>query len=358
MKLSIENKRTGFIVFGGLLVILALSGVLEEHSVKYVKGVAEKNLGFLGLITELKLLVSGISDFVPFLKEHNQTFNESLGKAEHYLLIANVISLTQLMLLEVSKTWLMKVLLVVLFGLTFFPKLTSLPKKLFILILALCPGLQIFSVTMHQLSKPASINYGEKYLTELNASVDSLQKERAQLMQEHEKHLQKIDRDKKGIVLFKKLREDISYDLKKTKATIKGDYSQLRILLHSGGKEILRKLSIFGTMIFFSLFIMPIGYSILVYVIYKSVITAEVKEQIGSIEKELKEKFVDKPVSKIKSTLGNIEKKKEGLESKVKETERDIENKTNKAEDVVNEAERSVKKDIDSLKDGGKDKDE
>jgi|TARA_R110001599_G_scaffold8255_3_gene40075 hypothetical protein len=344
MKISMKNKNLVFSVLSGLLVLVAITGVLEEASVKYVKGIAEKNLGFLGLLTELKLLVSGISDFVPFLKEHNQTFNESLGKAEHYLLIANVISLTQLMLLEVSKTWFVKGLVILLFGLTFLPKLKSLPKKLFIVVLAVCPGLQLFSVSMHQLSKPTTIDYGEKYLTELNASVDSLQSERAQLMQEHENNMTEIDNGKKGIRLFKKLKEDISYDLKKSAATIKGDYSQIRILLHSGGKEILRKLSIFGTMVFFSLFIMPIGYSIVVYIIYKSVITAEVKEELESIEKKLQTRFVDTPASKIKSTFAKVEKKEEAIKSDVKD-----------AENRVQQEENSIKTNVESVKEDIKD---
>ncbi|MEQ9280310.1 MAG: hypothetical protein RLN83_12475 [Balneola sp.] len=341
-----KNKNLVFSVLSGLLVLVAITGVLEEASVKYVKGIAEKNLGFLGLLTELKLLVSGISDFVPFLKEHNQTFNESLGKAEHYLLIANVISLTQLMLLEVSKTWFVKGLVILLFGLTFLPKLKSLPKKLFIVVLAVCPGLQLFSVSMHQLSKPTTIDYGEKYLTELNASVDSLQSERAQLMQEHENNMTEIDNGKKGIRLFKKLKEDISYDLKKSAATIKGDYSQIRILLHSGGKEILRKLSIFGTMVFFSLFIMPIGYSIVVYIIYKSVITAEVKEELESIEKKLQTRFVDTPASKIKSTFAKVEKKEEAIKSDVK----DAENRVQQEENSIKTNVESVKEDIKDIK--------
>ncbi len=346
MKISMKNKNLVFSVLSGLLVLVAITGVLEEASVKYVKGIAEKNLGFLGLLTELKLLVSGISDFVPFLKEHNQTFNESLGKAEHYLLIANVISLTQLMLLEVSKTWFVKGLVILLFGLTFLPKLKSLPKKLFIVVLAVCPGLQLFSVSMHQLSKPTTIDYGEKYLTELNASVDSLQSERAQLMQEHENNMTEIDNGKKGIRLFKKLKEDISYDLKKSAATIKGDYSQIRILLHSGGKEILRKLSIFGTMVFFSLFIMPIGYSIVVYIIYKSVITAEVKEELESIEKKLQTRFVDTPASKIKSTFAKVEKKEEAIKSDVK----DAENRVQQEENSIKTNVESVKEDIKDIK--------
>ncbi|MBO6622538.1 MAG: hypothetical protein JJ892_07155 [Balneola sp.] len=349
MKISIQNKNLVFSVLSGLLVMIAISGVLEESSVKYVKGIAEKNLGFLGLLTELKLLVSGISDFVPFLKEHNQTFNESLGKAEHYLLIANVISLTQLMLLEVSKTWFVKGLVILLFGLTFLPKLKSLPKKLFIVVLAVCPGLQLFSVSMHQLSKPTTIDYGEKYLTELNASVDSLQSERAQLMQEHENNMTEIDNGKKGIRLFKKLKEDISYDLKKSAATIKGDYSQIRILLHSGGKEILRKLSIFGTMVFFSLFIMPIGYSIVVYIIYKSVITAEVKEELESIEKKLQTRFIDMPASKIKSTFEKVEKKEEAIKSDIKDAENRVQQEENSIKKNIESAEEDIK-DIKNLR--------
>lgn len=336
------KNRFWFNFICALLVIIAIFEILEKPAYDYIKGISEKNLGFLGLVTELKLILSGVSDFIPFLKEHNGTITESLEKAEHYLMIVNVISLVQLMLLEISKTLLVKVLVVSLFITTFFRSSRKLSSRLLILVLALNPGLTLYSVTMHHLSETTSIDYGNEYLVELKASVDSLQVERSKIMQEHADKLNEIDKDKKGIVFFKKLKEDISYDLKKAKTTIKGDYSEIRLLIRDGGKEIVRKLFIFCTMVLFSLLIVPIGYMILVYTVYKTVITSEVKQELQIAETYVKDKTIETPVQKIEPMfkwLGKI----------FKSTESKIEKAKNKSSHEIQDVEDVIKKEKDAL---------
>ncbi|MEP0006999.1 MAG: hypothetical protein ABJ387_10125 [Balneola sp.] len=354
------NKQIWVKVTFCALVIIAITGVLEKNSLSYIKDISEKNLGFLGLVLEIKLILSGITDFVPFLKEHNGTLSESLEKAEHYLLVVNVVSLVQLMLLELSKAWLLKVVLAVLFLATFFKPSKNLSTKFLILFLAISPGLQIFSVTMHQLSKTSSIDYGQQYLTELKSSVKKMQTEKAQIMQEHEKKMTEIDNGKKGIRLFKKLKEDISYDLKKAKTTIKGDFSEIRILVRDGGKEIIRKLFIFCTMVLFTLLIVPIGYVIMVYIIYKSVITVEFKAQVKSIEDKVEHELIEKPKAKIqkeiqkpKDLIKKASAKVRGVEESVKDevvkVEEEIEEKKDSVKSEINETENKVEKKKESI---------
>lgn len=269
-----------------VLVIIAIVGILDRSAYSFIKSISEKNLGFLGLLAELNIILAGIGDFVPFLKGHTVAVNQSFAKAENYLLIVNAISLIQLMLLGVSKTWLFKGLMLTLFSLTFFNHSRFLAHKLLIVFLAVNPGLQVFSLGVEYVSKNSSIDYGAAYLDTFRETVSAVKAEKAQLMNEHTQHLQAIDKDKKGIVFLKKLKEDISYDVKKAKSSIKGDYEKLRVLVHDGGKEVLRKMYIFCTMVLFSLFILPLGYALLVYIVYRSSITPDVVKMLSNAVKK------------------------------------------------------------------------
>ena len=341
-----KNRQVWLFSVLTILVIVGVSGVLESRSFSFIKDISERNLGFLGLVAELKLIFSSIGDFVPFLKDHNASLGESLEKAERYLMIVNVISLIQLMLLEISKTWIFKILLVGLLVLSFFKTPRFLSVKLLILVLAINPGLQIFSITMNQLSHSSSLNYGDEYLTELKAIVKKVDEERSQMMQEHAKKLTEINNGKKGIVLFKKLKEDISYDLKKAKTTISGDYQQVRLLIHDGGKEIIRKLFIFCTTILFSLFIVPIGYAVIIYTLYNSVVTVQFKQQIKSIEERVEQEVIEKPKAKIQKAIQKPKELIQKASAKVKGVEASVKDKVSEAEETVKKKERAVKSDI------------
>lgn len=300
-----NRKSIVFHVIVGLLVLTAAAGLFEEQAYAFVKHISERNLAFIGAVAELKLVLSGIGDFVPFLKEHSGAVTDTFGKAEDYLLRVEVISLIQLMLLGVSKSWLIKGALLALFLLSIFGKSKSLSTKLLILGLTINPGLQLFSVTMEHLSKTAAIDYGDAYVTKLQDQLTELKAEKAKISQEHAKHLTKINNGKKGLVFLKKLKEDISYDVKKATTSIKGDYTHLRLLIHDGGKELLKKISIFCSMVLFSMLIMPIGYSLIVYTVYKSVVTPTMRVRLQEVEDKLESAEKDNPalapVDKIKS---------------------------------------------------------
>lgn len=340
------NKQVWVKIILGVFLVIAVTGVLEKASLSYIKGISEKNLGFLGLVLEIKLILSGITDFVPFLKEHNGTLSESLEKAERYLLFVNVISLVQLMILELSKAWLVKMVLVVLFLASFFKPSASLSTKLLILILAISPGLQVFSVTMNQLSKTTSIDYGEQYLSELKLSVEKMRAEKAQIMQEHEKNMTEIDNGQKGVRLFKKLKEDISYDLKKTKTSISGDFTEIRLLIRDGGKEIIRKLFIFCTTILFSLLIVPIGYAVVIYTLYNSVVTVQFKQQLKSIEDKVQQEVIEKPKAKIQKAIQKPKDLINKAATKAKVVEASANEEVSEVEGTIKKKESAVKSDI------------
>ena len=126
--------------------------------------------------------------------------------------------------------------------------------------LALSPGLSIYSVAVQQISQEASIDFGDKYLKKLEASVDAVKSEKTELMKQHASDITKINNGQKGIHILKKFREDVSYDFKKTKLDVKGAHANIRLLFKGGGHEITSKVYGFCSMILFTMIILPFGY--------------------------------------------------------------------------------------------------
>jgi hypothetical protein len=136
----------------------------------------------------------------------------------------------------------------------------------------------LYAVVVQELSQEASIDFGGKYLEKLKASVISIKSEKSELMKQHAADLTKIDNGEKRIHILKKFRENISYDLKKEKSSIKGAYANIRILIHEGAHEMTAKTVGFCTMIIFTMMVLPIGYSLLIYLLFKHLFKNELMQ--------------------------------------------------------------------------------
>lgn len=268
------KRKTSIWINLGLLALIALSvlGIFEEQAFAFLTEIAKKNSGFLLAVSEVNMVVSGISSIdLPFVSGTTTALETSLNKVQTYLLLTDTLSFLQVMLVSISKSWIFKALLIGLFILTLLEKKYNFFKKLLIIALALSPGLSIYTVAMNKVSQTASIDYGDKYLDELKETVQKVREENTLLNQQHEKNLTQIENGNKGgIEVLRKFREDVSYDLKKTDNSIKGDFKEIRTLIKSTGHEMTVKISRFCTMILFSLLILPICYSLIIYMLFKT----------------------------------------------------------------------------------------
>lgn len=271
------------------LVALALSGVLEGRAHGFIKEVSERNLTFMSSVAEIKLVLSSVSSSdVPFLSGEATEVNKALDGAQNYLFYINIISLLQLLLVTISKSIIIKAGLV---GLLIFAVLKAtrpVCTKLLIVVLTLNPGLMICTIAVQELSKEGKIDFGAGYQSELRTLVANVQQEKSQLMQEHAKQLTQISNGDKHIDFFSRLKEDVSYDVKRAKVDIKGDYAEIRLLVKDAGHTIQRKIYIFCTTVLFCMLLLPVGYALLVYIIYKSLykqnLIAILKADEGAIE--------------------------------------------------------------------------
>lgn len=267
-----------FSIVAGILIIISLLRLFEPDAFSFVSEVSQKNLKFLKLVSEVKLVFAGISEVnVPFISGHSGDLTASLDKLQSYLLAINIISFSQLIILSISKTWFLKIFLLALFGFHLFKRTNTLVIKYLILALAISPGLSIYSVTVQYLSAQSSIDFGEAYLKKMETQVLAIKAEKSTLMLQHARQLNQIDNGEKGIKIFKKLKEDVSYDFKDVHEKIHGGFMHIRLLIHEAGHEMLVKTFNFGTMVLFCFLIMPIGYVFLLYVLYKHLFVLSIR---------------------------------------------------------------------------------
>ncbi len=280
-----------------ILIGLSLFSVFEERALFFVSDVYKKNVSFLALTTEIKLVMAGLSSMnIPFIAGYTSDLNVTIEKVQEFLLLTNVISFLQVILISISKSWILKIITLVLFGLCFLKKTKVISSKILLLSLALNPGLILFSVGVQQLSQEASIDYGGKYLEKLKASVHAGKLENAKLMKQHASDLAKIHNGQKGIQILNEFKEAISYDFKKVKSDIKGANANIRLLIHEGGHELTTKLFGFGSMIIFNMVILPIGYVLLIYILFNSLFKTKEME------------LAENPLAAIKNGASNVNK--------------------------------------------------
>ncbi len=323
MKTLVKYK---FQIIAILPIIIALLGYFDHSSFVFVKSINEKNLVFLGLLADVKLVLAGLHDVkIPFISGGAEELSNSFNSTEKYLLVANTISLFQLMLLLISKSIYVKLILVLFFVLSFLKPTKVLFTKLLVIAIVLNPGLSLFTKSVELVSQEAKFDFGSKYALELKDKVSYLKAEQAQLMKEHEQALTQIEKGKRDIEFFRKLKQDVSYDFKELKVHIEGDYLYIRELLQSGGEEMLTKLLNFVVMVFFALFFLPMVYAFMVYIVYKHLFglgkysIANVNEfatlintHFEKLHKELSLKNVDNKIhieSSIKKKIESLKQK-------------------------------------------------
>ncbi len=78
---------------------------------------------------------------IPFVGEAARGINTSIGKIQEFLLVTDVLTFFQVLLISMSKSWILKLVTVVLFVLTFVQPIKVFCAKMLLLSLALNPGL-------------------------------------------------------------------------------------------------------------------------------------------------------------------------------------------------------------------------
>ncbi|MEM9337312.1 MAG: hypothetical protein AAGA66_01185 [Bacteroidota bacterium] len=321
-----------------LLIGCSLAGLFEERALVFVKGVFVKNLRFMELVMEVKLISSGIGSIkLPIVEGIAKEVSNGVDFAMKYLLVTDILSFCQVLLLTVSKSWLLKTVTLCLFVLSFFQSTKTICTKLLIVSLAVSPGLAIFSSGVEILAGESSIDFGAVYLKKLESKVKAAKSEHAQLSKQHQRDLTKVKNGEKGIHILQSFREHVSDDFNKPTKEISGPHFHIRRLLHKDSHEMKSKIYGFCSMVLFCMLLLPLGYAYIVYLMISSLFaipSQNVKAQVGGFHYDFKLRNYADLKHQLKSTLVAYQQKLRGKEKtaaqKVKNDVPDSDNPTRK----------------------------
>lgn len=212
-------------------VIVSLLNVFQTEALHFLMDTSEQLLGSLAIVSEIKWSTVLISK-IPVLGDEEMSFQTVLDRILNYLSLANILVGIQIVLVNLSKSVLFKLLpLPFIIGI-FIQKYSRLSLKILVLSLLLCPGLSIYVCGIKYMATEAHLDLGNNLKEELQKVHDKfVEKERvlnSHLEQEKQNQLAEAEKKgKKKIGLFKKAEDDIEKVVKKTDLKIKEGSSEI-----------------------------------------------------------------------------------------------------------------------------------
>lgn len=257
------------------LVILGFWDKPNQIALNFISSVFEETSSSLLLLSELKIgATSGASLKVPLLSGSFSGVESMLGEGMQYLEFASLLLGLQLLALTLSKSIILKVLMLIAIFFVFLEKSKVMAFKLLIVFLMINPGLSIYTIGVKLINKEVNVDLGTNLNEELKrAHKDYLIKEKAhesklqdqkneQLKEEDskgEEHLSFLDRAKDTI-------EKVAY---KAEDDVSLAFNDTLVVLKAAGQKVIGLCLNLFTHVLFLFFLLPLGYYyIMKYLLY------------------------------------------------------------------------------------------
>lgn len=236
------KTKVGIAIASALIIGLSFIQTFSSDALQFLVTTSEDMLVSLGIITDLKLLANA-SHSVPVLGKVSTSSVTTLDKAFNYISLANALVVAQIILLNLSKSLIFKILGgLCIIGL-FIKKTNTIAYKTLIITLLISPGLAIYINVLQYVTNEAQLNLGTTLKQELqdtqkeyHSKKEALQKQIDLKKAEQLKQAQ--SKGKKHIGLFKKLEDDIENTVSKTAVDVEQGVSEGVHILHFLGKKI------------------------------------------------------------------------------------------------------------------------
>ena len=262
---KIHPDRSLFRWVALLLILFSLASSLESRAYQFVLATEVQNSKLLLTASGIKLVLATVADLdAPIISSEAKEMGGLFNSIENLLLISNIATTLQLVLLKISKAKILGLIALLLLAGTFVKEINSLSKKLLILLLFINPGVTIYSIGMHGLSNELSKELHSELAQKLTVITDQMQAEESELSQKHKKQLEHNAHDSKIKRYFEDFKENVVYKVKSTVDKAEGEIKKIRLILRSG-PDILRGVVKFcAHMLIFSFF-MPLLYLYALY---------------------------------------------------------------------------------------------
>lgn len=247
-----------------LLCFSAVSST-ESKAFRYVTEIEHKNMDMLLDLAKIKIVLSEVADLkIDLVSGKINTVIAVIDNAEQLLFFSSVASLVQRVLLEVSKSQVYPIsaMILIAIGLVFRMEIT---RKLLILLLAISPGLTLYSIGMHHFSSSLEKQLDSGLHSKLKLIAEKTDAEKSKLLREREESLKKESHENSFEKFVSRVKTDVVYDVERFSYDIKGDYEEIRALLNTGGANIVKELVVYLVHIILFFILSPLVYAYLVY---------------------------------------------------------------------------------------------
>ncbi len=260
-------KRYSFQLFviAGIALMCLTSLEMQAYQFLYLED--KRSLGILLTVAEVKQILNAISDMnIAFIHGATTDIVKALDKAQQFLIASSFITSLQLLVIKLSQYIWIKIIAVILLAGTFFARSKQLCSKVLILVLALNPGVVLFTIGVEKISNEIHHEEMDNGLYQrLSKMSANLKREHAELMQQHAAQMRKDDKEGGIFGWFHKIWDDVSYDYKYAKESVEGDLKEFRTILKAGGKTVFKDALLYFTNLFLIMVLLPFGYALGIY---------------------------------------------------------------------------------------------
>jgi len=250
-----------FQILASIAILLTCYSSLEHQAQLVLMSANNQSLEMLTFTTEMKQLLAVVSGLnFAFVQEMSSTISQSLDKIENLLLVSSMISAIQIAVINLSQHLWLKLLAITLLAASFWAPTRIVSCKILILVLAINPGLAIYSVSVKALSTEISESQNSQLHAKLKTLSANLKTDTQKLTQQHQQEITKIKQGHSSFKFVKTLWSDAKYEVKKVETKVSDDYETLKIMLNGGGKGLLKEAIIYFSQLILLLVVLPLGY--------------------------------------------------------------------------------------------------
>jgi len=219
---------------GVLGIALSFFGYFHDHALVFLASVDERTLMSLGLVAELKIATASAgSSHIPFLSGSFDGASSMLDKIFNYLALSNVLIALQIVVLNLSKSLILKILTGIAVVFIFVKKTSTQATKILLVLLTLSPGLAFYTLGIQYLAKEAQLDLGESLHGELHAAKIKFQKKEEERRTRLAEHLQSGDKED----FIKRTEESIGHALANVEAHVAEGFKATATVLQFAGKK-------------------------------------------------------------------------------------------------------------------------
>lgn len=284
---SFLNFRTKTIFFGVLSCVLVCLTLLVSSSgaLNFLISGNERLMASLAMVTELKIATNtGAGSHIPFVSGLAVSINDSLEKIFEYLILSNALVTSQIIILNLSSSLLIKVVSVIFIGGLFIKKTSSASLKALLVCLMLNPGVWLYVSVLNVISQESKLDLGVSLHQELQKTHEQYKVKEAERKEKQKKRdqdqLNKAETDGRDkIGLIHRVEDGVEDAVSDVSHVIGEDFKYSLDIIRASGKKLVQLVVNTMVAIIIIFLVLPVAYFYLVNLALKRLFNFQINRQ-------------------------------------------------------------------------------